>query len=36
MKYILQTYNLEKKYKNFKSVTNINMHIERGAIYGLI
>lgn len=36
MKYILQTYNLEKKYKNFKAVTNLNMHIERGAIYGLI
>ncbi len=36
MKYILQTYNLEKKYKNFKAVTNLNMHIKKGAIYGLI
>ena len=36
MKYILQTYDLEKKYKNFKAVNNLNMHIEKGAIYGLI
>lgn len=36
MKYILEVNNLEKKYKNFKALSNFNMHIEKGAIYGLI
>ena len=36
MEYILETNNLEKKYKNFKAISNFNMHLEKGAIYGLI
>ena len=34
--YILETNNLEKKYGNFKALNGVNMHIEKGAIYGLI
>ena len=36
MEYILETQNLEKKYKNFKALDNLNMHIPKGSIYGLI
>lgn len=36
MEYILETHNLEKRYKNFKALSNVNLHIEKGAIYGLI
>ncbi len=36
MKYILETDNLEKRYKDFKAICNLNMHIPKGAIYGLI
>lgn len=36
MEYILETHNLEKKYKNFKALNSFNMHIPKGAIYGLI
>ena len=36
MEYILETHNLEKKYKNFKAINDLNMHIEKGAIYGFI
>ena len=36
MEYILETNNLEKKYKKFKAVDNVNIHIPKGAIYGLI
>lgn len=36
MKYILETYNLEKRYQNFKALSNLNIHIEKGSIYGLI
>jgi len=36
MEYILETNNLEKKYKDFKALTNANIHIKKGAIYGLI
>lgn len=36
MGYILETKNLEKKYKKFKAISNLNMHIPKGAIYGLI
>lgn len=36
MEYILETNNLEKKYGHFKAISNLNMHIPRGAIYGLI
>lgn len=36
MEIILETKNLEKKYKDFKALNNTNIHIEKGAIYGLI
>lgn len=36
MEIILETNNLEKRYKNFKALNNTNIHIEKGAIYGLI
>lgn len=36
MEYILETNNLEKKYGHFKALSNLNMHIPKGAIYGLI
>jgi len=36
MEYILETHNLEKRYKNFKALNNLNIHIENGSIYGLI
>ena len=36
MEYILETNNIEKKYGHFKALDNLNMHIPKGAIYGLI
>ena len=36
MEYILETNNLEKRYKKFTAITKLNMHILKGAIYGLI
>ena len=36
MEYILETHNLEKRYKHFKAISNLNMHIPKGSIYGLI
>ena len=36
MEYILETHNLGKRYKDFKALNDLNMHIEKGAIYGLI
>ncbi|HAB67282.1 MAG TPA: bacitracin ABC transporter ATP-binding protein [Firmicutes bacterium] len=36
METILETNNLEKKYKDFKALNHTNIHIEKGAIYGLI
>jgi len=36
MEIVLETNNLEKKYKNFKALSDTNIHIEKGAIYGLI
>lgn len=36
MEYILETNNLEKRYKDFKALNHLNIHIEKGAIYGLI
>ena len=36
MEIILETKNLEKKYKDFKALNHANIHIEKGAIYGLI
>ncbi len=36
MEYILETHNLEKRYQNFKALNHLNIHIKKGAIYGLI
>lgn len=36
MEYILETNNLEKRYKKYKAVNNLNIHIQKGSIYGLI
>lgn len=36
MEYILETHNLEKRYKKFNVLNGLNLHIEKGAIYGLI
>lgn len=36
MEYVLETNNLEKRYGKFKAISNLNMHIEKGSIYGLI
>lgn len=36
MEYVLETNNLEKRYKGFKALFNANIHIEKGSIYGLI
>ena len=36
MEYILKTNNLTKKYKHTEVLNNLNMKIEKGAIYGLI
>lgn len=36
MEIVLETNNLEKKYKDFRALNHTNIHIENGAIYGLI
>lgn len=36
MEYILETHNLGKRYKDFKAISNLNMQIPKGAIYGLV
>lgn len=36
MEYILETKNIKKKYNHFTALNNINMHIPKGSIYGLI
>ncbi len=36
MEIILETNNLEKKYKDFRALNYANIHVEKGAIYGLI
>lgn len=36
MEYVLETFNIEKKYGSFKVLSNLNMHIPKCAIYGLI
>lgn len=36
MEYILEAKNIEKKYGHFKALDNLNMHIPKDAIYGLI
>lgn len=36
MELVLETSNLEKTYKNFKALSHLNIHVEKGSIYGLI
>ena len=36
MEYILETNQLEKTYHHFKAINDLNMHIAKGTIYGLI
>lgn len=36
MEYVLETNNLEKRYKDFRALNHASIHIEKGAIYGLI
>ena len=36
MEYILEANNIEKKYRHYKALNNLSMHIPKGAIYGLI
>ena len=36
MEYVLETNNLEKRYKDYKALSHLNIHIENGSIYGLI
>ena len=36
MEIVLETNNLEKKYKDYRALNHTNIHIEKGAIYGLI
>lgn len=34
--YVLETYNLTKKYKDLYAVSGVNIHIEKGDIYGFV
>ena len=36
MENILETKHIEKKYKKFKALDGINMHVPKKAIYGLV
>lgn len=36
MEYVLNVENLSKRYKNFKVLDGLSMHIEKGAVYGLV
>ena len=36
MEYVLTTNSLQKKYRNFTALNNVNMHVPRGAIYGFV
>ena len=36
MEYIIEASHLEKKYKKFKAIDDLSIHIEKGSIYGLI
>ena len=35
-KYIIETKNLTKQYGSQKSVADLNIHVQRGRIYGLL
>lgn len=36
MEYVVETHNLDKKYKSFYALKNINLKIPKGEIYGLV
>lgn len=36
MKYVIKTSNLTKEYRKVKALDNVNLHVEKGSIYGLI
>ncbi len=36
MKYVMTAEGLTKQYRHFKALNNLNMHVPRGAIYGLV
>ncbi len=36
MEYVLETHGLTKRYRHFTALTDLNMHVERGAIYGFV
>ncbi|MCI9038715.1 MAG: ATP-binding cassette domain-containing protein [Clostridia bacterium] len=36
MEYIIEASHLEKKYRKFKAIDDLSIHIEKGSIYGLI
>ena len=36
MSYVLETFNLSKRYKNQWALKNVNMHVEKGDIYGFV
>ena len=36
MDYIITTRQLTKRYKNFTSVNNVSLHIQKGSIYGFL
>lgn len=36
MEYVLYTNGLTKQYHNFKAISNLNMHVPKGSIYGFI
>lgn len=36
MSYVLETFNLSKRYKNQWALKDVNMHIEKGDIYGFV
>ena len=36
MSYVLETFNLSKRYKNQWALKNVNMRVEKGDIYGFV
>lgn len=36
MEYVLQTNHLTKKYRNFQALSDLSMHVPKGAIYGFV
>ena len=36
MNYVLETFNLSKRYKNQWALKDVNMHVSKGDIYGFV